>query len=97
MNKIILIFLENDDCDKEIDQKEFIRIKKFLRQRVKRGFEIRVFSDKNESIIKKWIEENAMEDIITNPNPFNSVETKIDENTLLYTVNDFSKIFQNKK
>ena len=51
-------------------------------------------SEESLKTIKKWIKENALKKIITNPNPFNSAKTKIDENMEIYTLNNFSKIFK---
>lgn len=94
MNKIILIFIENDDFEKEIDKRYLKKIKNFIYRKIKKRYEVRIFSNKNLKTIKKWIKENALEKIITNPNPFNSAKTKIDENMEIYTLNNFSKIFK---
>lgn len=94
MNKIILIFIENDDFEKEIDKRYLKKIKNFTYRKIKKRYEVRIFSNKNLKTIKKWIKENALEKIITNPNPFNSAKTKIDENMEIYTLNNFSKIFK---
>ena len=94
MNKIILIFIENDDFAKEIDKRYLKKIKNFIYRKIKKRYEVRIFSNKNLKTIKKWIKKNALEKIITNPNPFNSAKTKIDENMEIYTLNNFSKIFK---
>ncbi len=94
MNKIILIFIENDDFEKEIDKRYLKKIKNFIYRKIKKRYEVRIFSNKNLKTKKKWIKENALEKIITNPNPFNSAKTKIDENMEIYTLNNFSKIFK---
>ena len=94
MNKIILIFIENDDFEKEIDKRYLKKIKNFIYRKIKKRYEVRIFSNKNLKTIKKWIKKNALEKIITNPNPFNSAKTKIDENMEIYTLNNFSKIFK---
>ena len=94
MSKIILIFIENDDFEKEIDKRYLKKIKNFIYRKIKKRYEVRIFSNKNLKTIKKWIKENALEKIITNPNPFNSAKTKIDENMEIYTLNNLSKIFK---
>lgn len=89
-----MIFIEIDDFEKEIDKRYLKKIKNFIYRKIKKRYEVRIFSNKNLKTIKKWIKENALEKIITNPNPFNSAKTKIDENMEIYTLNNFSKIFK---
>lgn len=67
MSKIILIFIENDDFEKEIDKRYLKKIKNFIYRKIKKRYEVRIFSNKNLKTIKKWIKENALEKIITNP------------------------------
>lgn len=67
MSKIILIFIENDDFEKEIDKRYLKKIKNFIYRKIKKRYEVRIFSNKNLKTIKKWIKKNALEKIITNP------------------------------
>lgn len=96
MNKIILIFIENDDFAKEIDKRYLKKIKNFIYRKIKKRYEVRIFSNKNLKTIKKWIKKNALEKIITNPNPFNSAKTKIDENMEIYTLTIFQKYLKHQ-
>ena len=47
MSKIILIFIENDDFEKEINKRYLKKIKNFIYRKIKKRYEVRIFSNKN--------------------------------------------------
>lgn len=94
MNKIILIFLEDSDFCQKVEKILLKKIKKFLIKKRKKGFQIRIFSTKNETEIKKWLIKCSLDEVISNAKPFNSTDTIIDENIEIFSFFDFSKVFE---